>query len=464
MLRYGWEIYQFLVKGFAKANKRFPNPKEIKFIENTAVRIRNKLLESGVDLEKLNAEDAVKLYANPPKLPAKPKSKPAGIEALPLQDPKLREQALKKKLEAQNLQSRESLQTRNKPTSVMVYDKNHKPGMAGMEVELKNKPTVQDLIESGEITKGTAPKTDLAKIKDKIKKERETQLELFDQISGTDITDDMFANGGRVGYAYGSGLKLIQLLKQKGTSLKKALDKAFKNVFPTGDKKLDADRVVDDMLETYNIDRDAVDGYDILDAYDQAYKKINQYDLKKDVARKELIKKIKKINPNIDISEPKTASNFAKFAKENDPEGFKQIQKITDDINDKNKLITKNAENELIQARKNVGESQDFVGNDVKYDARLLAEELAQVRYKTDYSDLDLDSQIGLFDESYNHLLDLIQERGQIKGAINLRTGKNILTGKQERAPEALPGEDLVPPKKRTLNADGGLITLFTKK
>ncbi len=37
MLRYGWEIYQFLLKGFAKANKRFPNPKEIKFIENTAL-------------------------------------------------------------------------------------------------------------------------------------------------------------------------------------------------------------------------------------------------------------------------------------------------------------------------------------------------------------------------------------------------------------------------------------------
>ena len=114
MLRYGWEIYQFLLKGFAKANKRFPNPKEIKFIENTALRIRNKLMESGADLEKLDAEDAVKLYANPPKLPAKPKSKPAGIEAIPLQDPKLREQALKKKLEAQNLQAKESLQTKYK--------------------------------------------------------------------------------------------------------------------------------------------------------------------------------------------------------------------------------------------------------------------------------------------------------------------------------------------------------------
>jgi len=109
MLRYGWEIYQFLLKGFAQANKRFPNPQEIKFLENTALRIREKLMGAGVDLEKLSPEDAIQLYSNPPKLPVKPKSKPAGIEALPLQDPKLREQALKNKLEAQNMQSRERL-------------------------------------------------------------------------------------------------------------------------------------------------------------------------------------------------------------------------------------------------------------------------------------------------------------------------------------------------------------------
>ena len=253
------------------------------------------------------------------------------------------------------------------------------------------------------------------------------------------------ATGGRVGYAYGSGLKLIKLLKQKGTSLKKAIDDAVNNVFPTGDKKLDADMIVDDMLETYNIDRDAVDGYDILDAYDQAYKKIAS----------------PKVSSSIDISDPETASDFAKFAKQNDPEGYKKIEKITDDINNKNKAITKNAKNELIQARKNVAQSQDFVGDDVKYDARLLAEELALVRLKTNYEDLDLDSQLKLFDESYNHLLDLIQERGQIKGAIDVRSGKNILTGKQEMKPEALPGEDPITPKKRTLNASGGLAYLM---
>ena len=82
------------------------------------------------------------------------------------------------------------------------------------------------------------------------------------------------ATGGRVNYAYGSGLKLAQLLQKAGKSLKQAIKEAVDNINPTGDKKLDADMAVDDMLETYSIDRDAVDGYDILNAYDEAYKTI----------------------------------------------------------------------------------------------------------------------------------------------------------------------------------------------
>jgi len=40
----------------------------------------------------------------------------------------------------------------------------------------------------------------------------------------------------------------------------------------------------------------------------------------------------------INISDPKTAQSFTEFAKQNDPEGFKKIQKIVDDINNKNIL------------------------------------------------------------------------------------------------------------------------------
>ena len=40
----------------------------------------------------------------------------------------------------------------------------------------------------------------------------------------------------------------------------------------------------------------------------------------------------------INISDPKTAEDFTNFARQNDPEGFKKIQKIVDDINNKNTL------------------------------------------------------------------------------------------------------------------------------
>ena len=91
-----------------------------------------------------------------------------------------------------------------------------------------------------------------------------------------DETPDEFAKGGRVGFAYGSGLKLVQVLSKMGKNLKTEIKKAVDNLNPSGDKKLDADMAVDDMLENLNIDRDAVDGYDILDAYDEAYNQITK--------------------------------------------------------------------------------------------------------------------------------------------------------------------------------------------
>ena len=84
-----------------------------------------------------------------------------------------------------------------------------------------------------------------------------------------------FAKGGRVGYAYGSGKKLLSVLADLGKDLKTEIRKAVDNLNPSGDKKLDADMAVDDMLDDLNIDRDEIDGYDILNAYDEAYKQIS---------------------------------------------------------------------------------------------------------------------------------------------------------------------------------------------
>jgi hypothetical protein len=80
----------------------------------------------------------------------------------------------------------------------------------------------------------------------------------------------------RQGFAYGSGKKLVQVLKTLGTDLKKEIKKAVDDLIPSGDPKLDADMALDNMLEDLNIDRDAIDQYDILDAYGLAYDEITR--------------------------------------------------------------------------------------------------------------------------------------------------------------------------------------------
>jgi hypothetical protein len=87
------------------------------------------------------------------------------------------------------------------------------------------------------------------------------------------------AMGGlnRIKYKVGTALKLIPLLKNKGTTFAKEIKKAIDNfIQPSGDKKYDADVILDDMLEELNIDRDMIDQKDILDAYDEIYTTISK--------------------------------------------------------------------------------------------------------------------------------------------------------------------------------------------
>ena len=100
------------------------------------------------------------------------------------------------------------------------------------------------------------------------------------------------ASGGRVGYAYGSGLKLIQILQKLGKNLKTEIKKAVDDLIPSGDPKLDADMAVDNMLEDLNIDRDAIDQYDVLDAYGLAYDELKRPLLKEIEKTKSLAPKM----------------------------------------------------------------------------------------------------------------------------------------------------------------------------
>ena len=89
---------------------------------------------------------------------------------------------------------------------------------------------------------------------------------------GKDPDDTGFADGGRVKYAYGSGLKLAKYLAIRGKTLKDEIKKAIDNfIQPSGDIKYDADVVLDDMLEELGTSRGEIDEKDIIDAYGEIY-------------------------------------------------------------------------------------------------------------------------------------------------------------------------------------------------
>ena len=76
----------------------------------------------------------------------------------------------------------------------------------------------------------------------------------------------------RVGYRdAGRVIRLAQLLKSKGKDLTEELRKAVDNIFPSGDRKVDADMALDNMYEELGIDRDMVDMKDDMKAYGEAY-------------------------------------------------------------------------------------------------------------------------------------------------------------------------------------------------
>lgn len=52
---------------FVRTNKRFPNEKENKFLQNQALRVREGLFDRGVNMEELSAEDAIKVFSQPPR-------------------------------------------------------------------------------------------------------------------------------------------------------------------------------------------------------------------------------------------------------------------------------------------------------------------------------------------------------------------------------------------------------------
>jgi hypothetical protein len=112
--------------------------------------------------------------------------------------------------------------------------------------------------------------------------------------------------------------------------------------------------------------------------------------------------------------------------------------------------VDKQGRKELEQAYKEI----DFrmTGEDTKYEANELADMLAETRYKTEMSDLPQKTQLDLYDEAYNYLMEVKRDATNFKGAVDIKSGKNIVTGEQELPLDSMTG------KPRKLNATGGRV------
>jgi hypothetical protein len=107
--------------------------------------------------------------------------------------------------------------------------------------------------------------------------------------------------------------------------------KAADEIFPNyDDPKIAADQIVDSYAQMkFGLeDQYGLSNKERMDLYTQAYDYVMDYNRGA----------IGKTTNEFNISDPKTAEAFTNFARENDPEGFKKIQKIVDDINNKNML------------------------------------------------------------------------------------------------------------------------------
>ena len=100
--------------------------------------------------------------------------------------------------------------------------------------------------------------------------EDKKNLEILEDFDVEGRTKNNMGGINRASFAKGK-IKLAQFLAGKGKDLTDEIRKAVDNIFPSGDRKIDADKALDDMYEELGINRDAVDMKDDMKAYGEAY-------------------------------------------------------------------------------------------------------------------------------------------------------------------------------------------------
>jgi hypothetical protein len=126
----------------------------------------------------------------------------------------------------------------------------------------------------------------------------------------------------RRGYAGGSGPKIPGKLGK----IVSMAERLWQGARRTGDTKYDAQMVAEEIAETLF----KKDFYDLPQA-----KQMELYRAAYDNAPRPPVRSASPKGGIIDISDPETASDFANFAKQNDPEGYKKIEDMVNEINQK---------------------------------------------------------------------------------------------------------------------------------
>jgi hypothetical protein len=126
----------------------------------------------------------------------------------------------------------------------------------------------------------------------------------------------------RRGYAGGSGPKIPGKLGK----IVSMAERLWQGARRTGDTKYDAQMVAEEIAETLF----KKDFYDLPQA-----KQMELYRVAYDNAPRPPVRSASPKGGIIDISDPETASDFANFAKQNDPEGYKKIEDMVNEINQK---------------------------------------------------------------------------------------------------------------------------------
>jgi hypothetical protein len=260
-------------------------------------------------------------------------------------------------------------------------------------------------------------------------------------------------DGGRIGYSTGAGKKGVQGI------LDLVKDKFGKKSITTADKVVRPESATTrDMFKAFN-------------------ERMKQKDIKKQ--SKETYERLKKEEPEIMAELDEMWEDPEKFAPNKDrlltDDEIKEYEEVLGDSETwmtkgtlgeadeaiqrqialekqmyKEYKLDKQARKELEQAYKEI----DFrmTGEDSKYEAQELADVLSDIRYQTEFYDLPQKTQIDLYGEAYDYLMDVKRDRANFKGAVNTKTGKNIFTEEQELPIDPMTG------KPRKLNAKGGRV------